>query len=104
MSPLVLKVPMIVTDFVNESPDNDRDFETFDYQVIGYYFFNPMEIITIHKSEMMLNGEMTPYTVIQLKGEETVRIAMTPEDFLRMIIQSFSDRDGLLSIDKSVLN
>jgi len=104
MSPLVLKVPMIITEYVNTEPDDYTDTETFDYQVIGYFFFNPAEVITIHESEMLLNGEKTPYSVIQLKSEEIVRVAMTPEEFLRMIIQSFVDKGEQVTIDKSVLN
>jgi len=104
MSPLVLKVPMIVSDFVNEEPDSDTDVETFNYQVIGYFFFNPAEVVTIHQAEMLLNGQMTPYSVINLKSEEAVRVVMTPEDFLRTVIQSFNDKGNPVQFDKSIFN
>jgi len=104
MSPLVLKVPMIVSDFVNEDTDDITDIETFNYQVIGYFFFNPAEVITIHQSEMLLNGEMTNYSVINLKSEETIRVVMTPEDFLRTVIQSFNDKGNPVQFDKSIFN
>lgn len=133
MSLLVLKVPMIScdmvsSDFVHKEEKNDEDivarlmfdvdeqeerkaeedaehYIPFYYEHTSYYTFNPNEVLAFYEEEMLLGGFTKKCTYIQYKqSDKYVRLAISPEEFIKMIVPHYSGNYSPITFHKSVLN
>jgi len=130
MSLILLKVPLVLSDLVSSDfaheeevhpcqmmanedmdeldgeVDNPKHYMPFYYTKIGYFTFNPREVLYLHEEEMLLNGMSTKCTYIQYKDSDTrcFRLAISPEEFIRLITPYYTGKYSPIIIHISALN